>query len=61
MDLRDKVKEMKKELESLSIEERMIRSSIEELKMLIKQKKAKEEAIKALKEEEAKLLAELEE
>ena len=60
MNIRDKVKDKKKDLEALVAEERMIRSSIEELKMLAKQVKTKKEAIKELEKEQERLLKELE-
>ena len=58
--MQEKIKEMKKDLEQLVAEERMLRANILEIKSLVEQKKAKAESLKALKEEQAKLLAELE-
>ena len=58
--MQEKIKELKKDLEQLIAEERMARSNIQELKSLIEQKKAKALSLAALKEEQAKLLAELE-
>jgi septal ring factor EnvC (AmiA/AmiB activator) len=58
--MQEKIKELKKDLEQLVAEERMLRSNIQELKSLVEQKKVKAESLKLLKEEEAKLLAELE-
>lgn len=60
MEIQDKIKETKKDLESLISEEKMIRANIQELKSLIEQKKIKAESVKNLKDEQAKLLAELE-
>ena len=59
MELQDKIKEVKKDLERIVAEERLIRANIQELKNLIEQKKSKSEALRLLKEEEAKLLEEL--
>ena len=60
MEMQDKIKEVKKDLEQLVAEERLVRANIQELKSLIEQKKNKAESLKNLKEEQAKLLAELE-
>jgi hypothetical protein len=58
--MQEKIKKNKEELDKLIAEERMIKSNIQELKSLIEQKKNKSESIRILKEEEARLLAELE-
>lgn len=60
MDIREKIKIEKQKLEEIMASERMVKSSIEELKSLISQIKKKEETLKLLKAEEARLLAELE-
>lgn len=59
MDISDKIRELQRDLEQISAEERLIQTRIKELKSLIDQKKKKEESLKILKEEELALLKEL--
>ena len=58
--MQEKIKELKKDLEQLIAEERQVKANIAELKNLIEQKKSKSSSLASLKEEQAKLLAELE-
>ena len=59
-DIVAKNKELKASIDKMALEERAIKSRINELKNLIEEKKRKTVALEAAKEEEASLLAELE-
>jgi len=59
MGVRDKLKELKNEIQDLSSRERAKRSDIVELKRLVEEKKKREESLKNLEQEESALLKEL--
>jgi len=59
MGVREKLKELKSEIQDLSSRERAKRSEIVELKRLVEEKKKREESLKLLEKEESALLKEL--
>ena len=59
-DILTKNKELKAAIEKMAIEEKAIKSRINELKNLIEEKKRKSSALEAAKREEADLLKEIE-
>jgi len=59
-DITEKNKVLRAEIDKMAVEEKTIKARINELKNLIEEKKRKVIALAAVKEEEAKLLAELE-
>jgi len=60
MNVREKCEKLKSDVDKLSVEEKMIRGRLEELKSLISMKKRKLSIIEELKLAEKELLKELE-
>ena len=59
MSLVEKLRQLKEEVEGTSLEERMIRGRLSELKALLAERQKRQESLAALKKEEADLLDQL--